>query len=348
MIAMGVFTFGDKLLNWLSYRHAMAKMMETEADDKKYVDYLAECSSRKSTKGLIPDAYEPSLGSSVESIESVLLPLISCVEIVQKRNPDLKDFPDLVSPSVEKLFRPREYKDKDKTEVGLGITLGGKNDAENNATRPKKFDHEIFDVYCKCRQFIEAAGNLLDPEEKEALQSVLDRYEGEGFRNRYALLQLSKMTEERKSASTLILPVDFFDNATYFDPDAPVIGCLSNTILKGGGQRFAMMIDTLASRGFGYIDPKLDNKRLLVSRLTGRTQPSDYSEVHWINKTSRSVSETEKVMLWLTKFMFGGGYDRAYEILDFERKIKPGQETANLKNADKVFRSRIEGLYRKV
>ena len=354
-----------------------------EKDHKLYIKHLTELSSGEHTKELIPDT-SGLHGSSVESVESILLPLVSCIEVIQKRNPLLTDFPNLITPSVNDLLCPpavvgsvcrsvldlERYIDynhpvwKDDSDSDrLGFHDHKDDDDEDDeddeeeeteesrvATSKEELDNETFEIYCKCRQFIDAAGGFLSPEEKEVLQKILERSEGEGFRKDYnQLLNPQERAEGRDSEiKTLVLPLDFFDNTTYFNPEAPIIGGLSDTILKGGGQRFALMIDTLASRSFGYIDPRIGNKRLLVSRLTGRTLPTIYSRIIWNEKKTRSVSETEKVMLWMTNFLFGGGYDRAYDILNLERTIKPGQETANLKNADKVFRSRIESLYRKV
>lgn len=394
----------ERLLEWLLSSRRMAKRVAGEKNDDRYLDYLSKCSAKESTSGLLPEAFDSSIEPSLERVESVLLPLVSCIDVIQKRNPQLKDFPDLITPSVDNLIVPKitfgmvcdrkkrngiselgtilgslidydhpVWKEQstregkmdrrdDRKDTHWGDIYDWKEDEEEDdeeeeeereearSAAKEKLDKEAFDIYCKCRQFIDAAGGFLTPGEKEVVQGIIARSEGDGFRKLYE----SRLNPQKKDGvkdddiSTLILPRDFFDSSAFFDPDALVIGCLSDTILRGGAQRFAMMIDTLASRNFAYIQPTLGNKKLLASRLTGRTLPTTYKEIQWNEIKTRSVSETEKVMLWMTNFMFGGGYDRAYEILNFERKIKPGQETANLKNADKVFRSRVEGLYRKV
>lgn len=405
---MGIISYMERLLEWLLSGRRRAKIVAREKDDDKYLDYLSKCSAKEATSGLLPESFDSSIEPSLERVESVLLPLVSCIDVIQKRNPQLKDFPDLITPSVDNLIVPKitfgmvydrkrrngiselgtilgslidydhpvwrdnsswedmtdrmedwsEYEDRDYSDweedddlQGFTACCGTDEDVEGiRKEATKTLDTESFDLYCKCRQFIDAAGGYLTPGEKEVVQRIIARSEGDGFRKKYDSLLKPQMKNKAKDSDirTLILPSDFFENSSYFDPDAFVIGCLSDTILRGGSQRFALMIDTLASRSFGYIQPNLGNKKLLVSRLTGRSLPTTYSEIQWNEIKPRSVSETEKVMLWMTNFMFGGGYDRAYEILNLKRTIKPGQETANLKNADKVFRSRVEGLYRKV
>ena len=329
------------------------------------------------------------------SVESVLFPLYSCVQVIQSKNPHLITFPELIVPSSRKsrLGGLGTVLGGAYSECGsvLGKTSGGIDVAETIITIAgaiaKKKDDDIgsslerslkkglkgkaigyisendkevvrqeaaqaiddnaFDLYCKCRQFIEVAKGKLRPEEEQVLYQVISRTEGESYRRRYdELIHPGNMKRnEDKEIKPLILPDDFFHNPSYFDPSASVIGALSDKVIKGGGQRFAIMIECLASRSFGYIQPTFGNKRLLASRLSGCKLETTYSEVEWIDKKGRSVSETEKVMLWLTNYLYGGGYDRAYEVLNFKRNVKPGQETANLKNADKILRDRISLLY---
>lgn len=330
------------------------------------------------------------------SVESVLIPLYSCVQVIQRENPNLITIPEL----IERPSRKSKFEDLGKIAGGvfgsaLGQDSGGSGVGETLITiaaaiassRAKKddeigsslersiketglehysvgfsiedgvkngrqvmvqaMDDKAFDLYCKCRQLIDVAKGNLKPEEEEVLNQIISRTEGESYRRRYdELVNPGNMNRnDDKEIKPLRLPDDYLFNPDYFDPSASVIGALSDKILNGGGQRFALMIELLASFSFGYIKPTIGNKRLLAARLSGGKLPTTYSKVEWIDKKGRSVSETEKVMLWLTNYLYGGGYDRAYEVLNFERHVKPGQETANLKNADKILRDRISLLY---
>ena len=364
----------------------------------------------------------------VSSVEDVLFPLYSCVQVIQSKNPNLITIPELITPPISMSWGDdafgsviwggagsylgmssgssiggvlgsalgskmdhsfsREILKRDNIETryrfrdDLGFSLerslivkskevydevledrkavmyemwsddssGGADETDLDYARQeasKVVDDSAFDIYCKCRQFIDVAKDKLKPEEVEVLDQVISRTEGASYRKRYDELFHPKSIkrEDDKVIKPLVLPDDFFHNPSYFDPSASVIGVLSDKVVRGGGQRFAIFIECLASRSFGYIQPSFGNKRLLASRLSGCKLETSYTEVEWIDKRGRSVSETEKVMLWLTNYLYGGGYDRAYEVLNFERHVKPGQETANLKNADKILRDRISLLY---
>lgn len=289
----------------------------------------------------------------LRSAETVVLPLYSCIEFLRKINPQVNSLPDLFEFSSNNLLisdTPRKKLIGAIADNGLTMGIAAKSEDEVVS----EMETNLFDIYCKCRQLMDVSKNFISPEQKAVLQSIVDRAEGDHFQEEYEKL-LNPQTTTREAdhkVSTLVLPDDYLQNPEFFDPSAPVIGALSDKVLKGGGQRFAIMIECLASNSFGYIRPSIGNKRLLAARLSGCKQESSYSAVEWIDKKGRSVSETEKVMLWLTNYLYGGGkylsgggYDRAYEVLNFERHVKPGQETANLKNADKVLRDRISLLY---
>jgi hypothetical protein len=289
----------------------------------------------------------------LRSAENVVLPLYSCIEFLRENNPRVNSLPDLFELSSNNLLiSDTPSKKLIGAIAGHGIRM--EIDAKSEEEVVSEMETNLFDIYCKCRQLMDVSKNFISPEQKAVLQSIVDRAEGDHFQEEYEKLLNPQTTtrEEDHKVSTLILPDDYLQNPEFFDPSAPVIGALSDKVLKGGGQRFAIMIECLASNSFGYIKPSIGNKRLLAARLSGCKQESSYSAVEWIDKKGRSVSETEKVMLWLTNYLYGGGkylsgggYDRAYEVLNFERHVKPGQETANLKNADKVLRDRISLLY---
>ena len=302
----------------------------------------------------IPDLSVDTSGSEVlRGAESVIFPLYTCIKYLRQINPQVNSLPDLFELSSNNLLiSDTPSKKLIGAIAGHGLTLGIAAKSEEEVV--SEMETNLFDIYCKCRQLMDVSKNFISPEQKAVLQSIVDRAEGDHFQEEYEKL-LNPQTTTREAdhkVSTLILPDDYLQNPEFFDPSAPVIGALSDKVLKGGGQRFAIMIECLASNSFGYIRPSIGNKRLLAARLSGCKQESSYSAVEWIDKKGRSVSETEKVMHWLTNYLYGGGkylsgggYDRAYEVLNFERHVKPGQETANLKNADKVLRDRISLLY---
>ena len=368
---------------------------------RKQLDYL----SRPQKRGFSEILDDNNITSS---IESVLLPLYSCIQVIQVENPSFITIPELILKSSPRkrngagsilggilggamgsamgktsrtgsvlidlagalagnkydddISEPLErslkkeyveakiaWEDDINEQRGYVADYQRDWDDEDSAKQEAEqaVDDKAFDLYCKCRQLIDVAKGKLKPEEEAVLNQIISRTAGKSYRERYDELLHPKNTQrtDDKEIKPLVLPDDFFHNPNHFDPAASVIGALSEKVLRGGGQRFAIMIECLASKSFGYIQPTFGNKRLLAARLSGCKLETSYSEVEWIDKKGRSVSETEKVMLWLTNYLYGGGYDRAYEILNFERHVKPGQETANLKNADKILRDRISLLY---
>ena len=377
---------------------------------RKQLDYL----SRPQKRGFSEILDDNNITSS---IESVLLPLYSCIQVIQVENPNLITIPELILKSSPRkrngagsilggilggamgsamgktsrtgsvlidlagALAGNKYNDdisyplerklkKERMEVYEEKRYSGLDEEKHDVWNPSKSDEsnddfarqeaeqavddKAFDFYCKCRQFIDVAEGKLKPEEVEVLNQVISRTEGASYRKRYDELFHPQRIgrEDDRVVKPLVLPDDFLRNPAYFDPSASVIGALSDKVLKGGGQRFAILIECLASKSFGYIQPTFGNKRLLAARLSGCKLETTYSEVEWIDKKGRSVSETEKVMLWLINYLYGGGkylsgggYDRAYEVLNFDRHVKPGQEAANLKNADKILRDRISLLY---
>ncbi len=140
--------------------------------------------------------------------------------------------------------------------------------------------------------------------------------------------------EELKSNSFLDLPLDFFDDDDYIDESIPTIGVLGEWVTDFAlpTLRFQDIINLLADRG--YIEPSLGNRRLLASILSGRKLNTHLTKVKWIEKQSRTKNQTEKVMLWLCKFLFNGHYAKAYEIFGIERTIKKGQESSYAETAD--------------
>ena len=207
------------------------------------------------------------------SVESVLFPLYSCVQVIQSKNPHLITFPELIVPSSRMLTRDvlGTIVGSTYSECGsvLGKTSGGIDVAETiisiaGAIAPKKdddigsslerslkkglkgkaigsvsendkevvrqevaqaIDDNAFDLYCKCRQFIEVAKGKLRPEEEQVLYQVISRTEGESYRRRYdELIHPRNMKRnEDKEIKPLILPDDFFHNPSYFDPSASTL-----------------------------------------------------------------------------------------------------------------------------
>ena len=317
-----------------------------------YYDLKCLATPPPSSKSLW-DIYDQRTASLILGIENVVVPLYKCIDLIQQKNKRVNRNQNLFPlPTTLNSYLKDSYLQSGRL---LGNRIGGLLPA--NVDSPENIEMEVklkiqedavFDAYCKLRQFMDVADAILSPKEKEFLQTIVNRKEGDYLQERYEnqLRPQTSTDEEDDIEATLVLPKEFFSDDSFFDPQAAVIGVLSKTIIKSGGQCFANMIECLASKEFGYISPSIGNKRLLAARLSGRKLPTSFKTIQWIDKTSRSVSETEKIMLWITHFMYGGGYDRAYAILNLERNIKVGQESANLKNADKVFRNRIEQLYR--
>ena len=151
--------------------------------------------------------------------------------------------------------------------------------------------------------------------------------------------------EELNSNSALVLPTDYFLNDSYIDEDIHTIGNLSDWVRNAPASQFAQMINYMAGEDHRYIDPSLGNRRLLASILSGRRLNTNRSTVQWIEIMDRKVSKTEKVMLWLCQFLYGGGYADAYMVLGMKRTIAAGDETAYTNYADKKLQKRIESLY---
>lgn len=149
------------------------------------------------------------------------------------------------------------------------------------------------------------------------------------------------------ATQSLELPEDFFTNSDYVDGNILTIKSLSERVTIAKSSSFAAVINLLATSG--YIEPSLDNRRLLASTLSGRRLKDwsiDYTEkVKWLEKRNRSLNRTEQVMLWLCKFFFHGGYSEAYSVFGIQRTIKEGAETPNTKYADKPLQDKIEKLY---
>ena len=151
--------------------------------------------------------------------------------------------------------------------------------------------------------------------------------------------------EELNSNSPLVLPSDFFSNDSYIDASILTIGNLPDWVKNAPASQFAQMINYLAGEDHGYIDPSLGNRRLLASIFSGRRLKTNRSQVKWVEKKDRRVSKTEKVMLWLCQFLYGGGFANAYVIFGTPRTIDPGDETSYANNADKKLQDRIKALY---
>lgn len=151
--------------------------------------------------------------------------------------------------------------------------------------------------------------------------------------------------EELNSNSPLVLPTDFFKNDKYIDENIITIGNLPNWVTEASTSQFDQMINYLAGKDFGYIEPSLGNRRLLASILSGRRLKTNRSQVQWIERMDKKASKTEKVMLWLCKFLYGGGYADAYEVFGRTRTIDAGGETGYANTADKKLQKRIEDLY---
>ena len=201
--------------------------------------------------------------------------------------------------------------------------------------------------YGDYRRYIEIVWDKLTSRERDVINTILDRPEGQAFSTEYLEAKRSCLTGASKNDfGPLLLPDDFFTNDKYIDTSIEIIDVLRDVIIAGGPRRFSLMIDFLASEQFGYIEPSLDNKRLLASILTGRHLATTATEVSWIMKYDRKKSKTEKVILWLCQVLFGGGYENAYARFKIRRTVKPGAEAANTKYADKVFQKTIEQLYR--
>lgn len=329
---------------------------ELQKELKEELEEEFETQKLKALESLaLPDSSVDTSGSEVlRSAETVIFPLYTCIKYLRQINPQVNDIPDLFELSSNNLLLAGGHKG---LIGGIGSICGGLVQgitAYHNTYQDSEVETDLFDIYCKCRQILEASKDFISQEEKAVLQSIVDRAEGDNYQDKYEALRNPQtvVQETDNEVKALVLPEDYLTNIEYFDPAASIIGTLPEKVLKGGGARFAIMIEVLASNSFGYIRPTIGNKRLLAARLSGCKQETTYSKVQWIDKKGRSVSETEKVMLWLTNYLYGGGkylsgggYDRAYEVLNFERHVKPGQETANLKNADKVLRDRISLLY---
>ena len=151
--------------------------------------------------------------------------------------------------------------------------------------------------------------------------------------------------EELNSNSPLVLPSDFFSNDSYIDENIHTIGNLPDWVRNAPASQFAQMINYLAGEDHGYIDPSLGNRRLLASILSGRKLKTNRSQVQWIEIMDREQSKTEKVILWLCQFLYGGRYAEAYKVFGRERTILAGSETAYIKYADRTLQERIEVLY---
>ncbi len=151
--------------------------------------------------------------------------------------------------------------------------------------------------------------------------------------------------EELNSSSPLVLPSDFFSNDSYIDENIHTIGNLPDWVRNAPASQFAQMINYLAGEDHGYIAPSLGNRRLLASILSGRKLKTNRSQVQWIEIMDREQSKTEKVILWLCQFLYGGRYAEAYKVFGRERTILAGSETAYIKYADRTLQERIEVLY---
>ncbi len=209
-----------------------------------------------------------------------------------------------------------------------------------------------FSAYVDCRRFIEMAGGYLSYGESTLLSQILNRKEGKELQDRFEkrLKENNENNpEEDEKVENLILPQDFFTNPKYIDPSIPVIGKLPEWFIAGGPIRLEYIVDYLADEQFGYLKPTIGNKRLLASRLTGRKLSTSYTTIHWILKVTQKVPDTEKVVLWLMKYIFDGKYEKAYSVLNLdeiiENRISVQQRTNHISHADPDFVAAIEGLY---
>lgn len=151
--------------------------------------------------------------------------------------------------------------------------------------------------------------------------------------------------EELNSNSPLVLPTDFFKNDKYIDAGIRTIANLPTWVKEAPTSKFDQMINYLAGEDFGYIEQSLGNRRLLASILSGRKLKTNRSQVQWIEKMDKKASKTEKVMLWLCNFLYGGKYNEAYTVFDRTRTITAGNEPSYITYADKKLQERIKELY---
>lgn len=222
---------------------------------------------------------------------------------------------------------------------------------------PIRYQHILrgrspYKIYMECYRFVGMAYDYLSYGELSFLMNLLHRPEGKEFQDRFdKSLEDGFVRDPQNDEDNveLFLPLDFLEDPVYIDPKTPVIGKFPEWFIKGGSDRLALIAEYLAE--YGYIKPTIGNKRLFVSKLTGRVLATSYTTIDWILKITDKVPETEKVVLWLLGYIFEGQkvYDRAYDVLGLDtiinQRISVKQRTSNLGHADPAFRAAVENLY---
>ena len=179
------------------------------------------------------------------------------------------------------------------------------------------------------------------PDNVTALISIESSVAGNGE-------QVDQDTQIQGFELPLVLPQDFFTNSEYIDETK--IKPLPMWVKEGDDKpgTFASMINYLVN--MKYLGPSLGNRRLLASLLSGRKLDTGATSVEWLIKEGKTLVDTERVMLWLCKFLYAGNrgfYEKAYSVLwgNNPRSYYDGAESANANNADKTVQQEIKGMY---